>query len=59
MPAVGEKLGSVQESDRARGFSGSWLYSEKGAVAVVAVGMWKSRVWCGFPSSVGWTTALR
>ena len=51
-------FGSVQESDRARDFSGVGFTSKTDAVAAVAVGMWKSRVWCGFPSSVGWTTTF-
>ena len=53
------KWGSVQESDRARDFSGVGFTANTGAVAVVAVGMWKPRVWCGLPSSVGRTTTLR
>jgi len=46
------KNGSVQESDRARDFSEVGFTPEKCAVAVVAVGMSQSSVWCGFPSSV-------
>ena len=52
-------LASVQESDRARDFSGFGFTVKTDAVAVVALGMWKPRVWCGFPSSVGRTTTLR
>jgi len=51
--------GSVQESDGKRDFSGVAFPAKTATVAVVAVGNVETRVWCGFPSSVGRATTLR
>jgi hypothetical protein len=45
---VESKWGSVQESDRARDFSGVRVTAKTRAVAVVAVGMWKPAFGAGF-----------